>query len=399
MRRAAEIWPVRPTVRYARQLAEALRTETIGGVIMLAATVAALIWANSAWSDSYQALRDTVPGPLHLSLYQWASDGLLAVFFFVAGLEVKEEFVHGELSNLRDAILPIVAAVAGMIVPAILYLAVSWGVEDAVRGWAIPTATDIAFALAILAVTASAMPDALRAFLLTLAVVDDLGAITVIALFYSEQVHLMPLLAAVAVLALYGFLQWRRVRNPLIFIVLGVAAWVLVHESGVHATVAGVLCGLLTRVRRDDGEESSPAERADHFVRPVSAGFAVPVFAFFAAGVRLDPQALGAVFTERITLGVIIGLVVGKFLGVFGGAWLSVRLGFARISEDLYWRDMAAVSVLAGIGFTVALLIGDRAFPGMERITTAVLVASFTASVLAAILLHVRVRKRARDDV
>ncbi len=399
MRRAAEIWPVRPTVRYARQLAEALRTETIGGVIMLAATVAALIWANSAWSDSYQALRDTVPGPLHLSLYQWASDGLLAVFFFVAGLEVKEEFVHGELSNLRDAILPIVAAVAGMIVPAILYLAVSWGVEDAVRGWAIPTATDIAFALAILAVTASAMPDALRAFLLTLAVVDDLGAITVIALFYSEQVHLTPLLAAVAVLALYGFLQWRRVRNPLIFIVLGVAAWVLVHESGVHATVAGVLCGLLTRVRRDDGEESSPAERADHFVRPVSAGFAVPVFAFFAAGVRLDPQALGAVLTERITLGVIIGLVVGKFLGVFGGAWLSVRLGFARISEDLYWRDMAAVSVLAGIGFTVALLIGDRAFPGMERITTAVLVASFTASVLAAILLHVRVRKRARDDV
>ncbi|WP_285704708.1 Na+/H+ antiporter NhaA [Microtetraspora sp. NBRC 16547] len=386
-------------MRYARQLAEALRTETIGGVIMLAATVAALIWANSAWSDSYQALRNTVPGPLNLTLYQWASDGLLAIFFFVAGLEVKEEFVHGELSNLRDAILPIVAAIAGMIVPAILYLAVSWGVDGAAKGWAIPTATDIAFALAVLAVTASAMPDALRAFLLTLAVVDDLGAITVIALFYSEQVHLTPLLAAAAVLALYGFLQWKRVRSPLVFIALGVAAWVLVHESGVHATVAGVLCGLLTRVRGDEGEEGSPAERADHFIRPISAGFAVPVFAFFAAGVRLDLQSLGAVFTERITLGVIIGLVVGKFLGVFGGAWLSVRLGFARISEDLYWRDLAAVAVLAGVGFTVALLIGDRAFPGMERITTAVLVASFTASVLAAILLHVRVRKRARDDV
>ncbi|MFF4774630.1 Na+/H+ antiporter NhaA [Microtetraspora fusca] len=386
-------------MNYARQLAEALRTETIGGVIMLAATVAALIWANSPWSGSYQALRETVPGPLNLSLYQWASDGLLAVFFFVAGLEVKEEFVHGKLSNLRDAALPIVAAIAGMIVPAVLYLAVSSGVDGAARGWAIPTATDIAFALAILAVTASAMPDALRAFLLTLAVVDDLGAISVIALFYSDQVHLTPLLAAVAVLALYGLLQWKRVRNPLIFIALGVTAWVLVHESGVHATVAGVICGLLTRVRAGADEESSPAERADHFVRPVSAGFAVPVFAFFAAGVRLDPQSLGAVLTEKITLGVIIGLVVGKFLGVFGGAWLSVRLGFARINEDLYWRDLAAVSVLAGIGFTVALLIGDRAYPGMEKITTAVLVASFIASVLAAILLHVRVRRRARDDV
>ncbi|WP_245656477.1 Na+/H+ antiporter NhaA [Microtetraspora fusca] len=386
-------------MNYARQLAEALRTETIGGVIMLAATVAALIWANSPWSGSYQALRETVPGPLNLSLYQWASDGLLAVFFFVAGLEVKEEFVHGKLSNLRDAALPIVAAIAGMIVPAVLYLAVSSGVDGAARGWAIPTATDIAFALAILAVTASAMPDALRAFLLTLAVVDDLGAISVIALFYSDQVHLTPLLAAVAVLALYGLLQWKRVRNPLIFIALGVTAWVLVHESGVHATVAGVICGLLTRVRAGADGESSPAERADHFVRPISAGFAVPVFAFFAAGVRLDPQSLGAVLTEKITLGVIIGLVVGKFLGVFGGAWLSVRLGFARINEDLYWRDLAAVSVLAGIGFTVALLIGDRAYPGMEKITTAVLVASFIASVLAAILLHVRVRRRARDDV
>ncbi|MFF3667428.1 Na+/H+ antiporter NhaA [Microtetraspora malaysiensis] len=386
-------------MKYARQLAEALRTETIGGVIMLAATVAALIWANSAWSDSYQALRETVPGPLGLSLYQWASDGLLAVFFFVAGLEVKEEFVHGKLSNVRDAVLPIVAAIAGMIIPAILYLVVSSGVDGAAKGWAIPTATDIAFALAILAVAAPAMPNALRAFLLTLAVVDDLGAITVIALFYSDQVHFTPLLAATAVLALFGLLQWKRVRNPLIFIALGVTAWVLVHESGVHATVAGVICGLLTRVRADADEESSPAERAHHFIRPISAGFAVPVFAFFAAGVRLDPQSLGAVFTEKITLGVVIGLVVGKFLGVFGGAWLSVRLGFARISEDLYWRDLAAVSVLAGIGFTVALLIGDRAYPGMEKITTAVLVASFIASVLAAILLHVRVRKRARDDV
>ncbi|MEZ0077258.1 Na+/H+ antiporter NhaA [Planotetraspora sp. GP83] len=399
MRRTAKNWPLRPTAWYARQLAEALRTETIGGVIMLIATAAALIWANSPWSAAYETLRNAVPGPLGLTVYQWAADGLLAIFFFVAGIEVKEEFVHGELSRLKDAVLPIVAAMAGMAVPAILYLAVSHGVPGAARGWAIPTATDIAFALAVLAVTASAMPDALRAFLLTLAVVDDIGAITIIALFYSDQVHLVPLLGAALMLAVYWFLQRRGLRSPLVFIALGVGAWVLLHESGVHPTVAGVLCGLLTSVHGEEDGERSPAARADHVVRPISAGVAVPVFAFLAAGVRLDPQSLGSVFTDGIALGVIVGLVVGKFIGVFGGAWLSVRLGFARISEDLYWRDLAAVSVLAGIGFTVSLLIGDRAFQGAHRVTTAVLIASFAASVLAAALLHVRVRRRTRDDV
>ncbi|GAA0968779.1 Na+/H+ antiporter NhaA [Acrocarpospora macrocephala] len=393
--RAAEMWPLRPTVRYARQIAEALRAETIGGVIMLLATGFALIWANSAWTNGYLAMRDAVPGPFGMSLYQWSADGMLAIFFFVAGLEVKQGFVHGELSRLKNAILPVVAAIAGMIVPALVFVAVAWGTSGAGKGWAIPTATDIAFALAVLAVTASALPDALRAFLLTLAVVDDLGAIIVIAVFYTEKLSFVPLIAAAVILFIYWLLMRVGVRKPLLFILLGVAAWVFVHDSGVHPTVAGVLCGLLTSVRGDP----SPAERADQYIRPISAGFCVPVFAFFAAGVPLTTQALGAVFVDRIAIAVMIGLVVGKFLGVFGGAWLSVKLGFARLSDELTWRDIAAVSVLAGIGFTVSLLIGDKAFPGDDRISTAVLIASVVASALASALLRIRVRVRARDDV
>ncbi|GAA4589768.1 Na+/H+ antiporter NhaA [Planotetraspora phitsanulokensis] len=391
--------PPRSAVAYAQRMAEALRTETIGGVVVLVATAMALIWANSPWGPSYDALRNAVVGPMDLTLYQWSAEGLLAIFFFVAGIEVKEEFVHGELRTLKRAALPVLAAFAGMAVPALFYLAVSWGVPGAARGWAIPMATDIAFALAVLAVTASAMPAALRVFLLTLAVVDDLGAITVIALFYSEKVHVLPLLGSAALLAVYGFLQRRRFRNVAVYVALGLAAWSLMHESGVHATVAGVVCGLLTRTGGETDGSPSPAGRAAHFARPLSAGLAVPVFAFLAAGVRLDPASLGSVFTDRIALGVVVGLVAGKFAGVFGGAWLSVRLGFARISDDLRWRDLAAVSVLAGIGFTVSLLIGDRAYPGSDRVTTAVLTSSLIAAALASALLHVRVQARTRHDV
>ncbi|GAA4562163.1 Na+/H+ antiporter NhaA [Planotetraspora kaengkrachanensis] len=399
MDRPAQGRPPRSALAYAQRMAEALRTETIGGVVVLVATAMALIWANSPWSPSYDALRNAVVGPMDLTLRQWSAEGLLAIFFFVAGLEIKEEFAHGELRTLKRAALPVLAAFSGMAVPALFYLAVSWGAPGAGRGWAIPMATDIAFALAVLAVTASAMPTALRVFLLTLAVVDDLGAITVIALFYSEKVHVLPLLGSAVVLAVYGFLQRRRFRNPAVYLALGLAAWSLMHESGVHATVAGVVCGLLTRTGSETDGSPSPARRAAHFARPLSAGLAVPVFAFLAAGVRLDPASLGSVFTDRIALGVVAGLVAGKFAGVFGGAWLSVRLGFARISDDLRRRDLAAVSVLAGIGFTVSLLIGERAYPGSDRVTTAVLAASLIAAALASALLHVRVQARTRHDV
>lgn len=371
-------------------MADALRTEAIGGGIMLAAALVALIWANTPLSGAYTAMRATVVGPaalhLDLTLEQWAADGLLTVFFLVAGIELRREFVSGELRNPRKAALPMIAALCGMAVPAAVYVAVSRGADGALDGWAVPMATDIALALAVLAVSASALPAALRAFLLTLAVVDDLGAIAVIAVFYAGHIAVTWLGVSLLLLAGFALLQWRRVRTPWVYVPLGLAIWATMHASGVHATVAGVAMGLLVG-----------SERAEHVLRPISAGLAVPVFALMSAGVSLRPSALAAVFTDRIALGVLAGLVVGKAVGVLGGARLAVWLRLARTSDDLNWRDIAAVSLLAGVGFTVSLLIGDLAYDAsgqVARITTAVLMATLISGTLAAVLLRVRVRRR-----
>lgn len=371
-------------------VAEALRTEAIGGGIMLAAALAALVWANTPLAGAYERVRGIVVGPaalhLDLSLQQWAADGLLTVFFLVAGIELRREFVSGELRDPRKAALPIIAAVAGMALPALLYVAVSWGAHGALDGWAVPMATDIALALAVLAVSGSALPAALRAFLLTLAVVDDLGSIAAIAVFYTDHISFLWLGVTLILLAGFALLQWRRVRTPWVYVPLGVVIWATMHASGVHATVAGVAMGLMVG-----------SERAEHLLRPISAGLAVPVFALLTAGVSLRPSALAAVFTDRIALGVLAGLVVGKAVGVLGGARLAVWLRLARISDDLHWRDIAAVSLLAGVGFTVSLLIDGLAFSAYEqvaRVTTAVLIATVVSGVSAAVLLRIRVRRR-----
>lgn len=396
----ASLFPARGPVASAKIVAEALRTETVGGTIMLVAAVTALVWANSPWASSYTAVTSTPFGPsslhLDLTLHQWASDGLLAIFFAVAGLEVKREIVVGELRHPARAALPVIAAVAGMVVPALFFLAVSFGTPGAGEGWAIPMATDIAFALAVLAVTGSRLPDALRIFLLILAVVDDLGAVAVIAVFYTDELHVLPLLGGAVLLAGFGVLQWLRFRWWPLYVVLALGAWVLVHESGVHATVAGIAVGLLTRVRTDAGEEESPADRLEHQLRPLSAGFAVPVFALVAAGVSLHAGTFHDLLTDRVALGVVVGLVVGKVVGVLGGAWLSVRLGLARLSDELTWGHLAAVSLLAGIGFTVSLLVGELAYGNTERtelVKAAVLVSSALASILAAVLLRLLTRR------
>ncbi|SEG93260.1 sodium/proton antiporter, NhaA family [Thermomonospora echinospora] len=399
-RPVAAIWPVHHTVRYSRNLAEALRTETIGGFVMLAATVAALAWANSPWRDAYESLRHQVVGPSWLSMdvAHWASGGLLAVFFYIAGLELREELTHGELRNPRNAALPVIAAFAGVIVPAVLFLAVSAGEAGALSGWAIPTATDIAFALAVLAVAFPSCPAPLRAFLLTLAVVDDLIAITIIALFYAHGLAPLWLSAGIALIALFGVLQARGVRSPWVYVPIALLAWYCVYRSGIHATVAGVALGMLTSPRETSDERRTSAEQADHVLRPLSAGVCVPLFAFTSAGVALSPSALGDAAADRVALGVFVGLLVGKFLGVFGGAWLAVRLGLARLGSQLDWRDIAGAAVLAGVGFTVSLLIGGLAYPDAaqsERVTTAVLVASLFASALATVVFRVRVRQRA----
>jgi NhaA family Na+:H+ antiporter len=374
-------------------LGDFLRRETVGGSIALLAAAVAVIWAN-VWGGSYEEFRTFGLGPLDLE--HWGADGALTLFFFVAGLELKREFVVGSLRRPADAAVPVVAAICGVALPAGLYLAVNLtsgaGRPD---GWAIPAATDIAFALAVLAVVGSNLPGSLRAFLLTLAVVDDLIVIVIIATFYTSTLHLVPLALAGAALVAWAVLQHLRVRAVYLYLPLAVAAWWCVHESGIHATVAGVALGLLTRVRPDAGEEHSPAERLEHRLSPLSSGVAVPFFALVAAGVAL-PNG-GDLVQDPVVLGVVLGLVVGKPLGVFGGTWVLTRFTRAELNADLHYRDVAGVAVLAGIGFTVSLLVSDLSFEGSARdaAKAAVLAGSVLAAVAGALLLGHRDRFRA----
>ncbi|HEY5247571.1 MAG TPA: Na+/H+ antiporter NhaA [Dermatophilaceae bacterium] len=391
-----------PEVQY---VTNALRTETVGGALLLAAAVAAIFWANSPWSDGYAAIKAFEVGPealhLRLSLGQWASDGLLAIFFFVAGLELKREFVIGDLKDPAKAALPVAAAMCGVAVPAILFVAVSSalsGGTDAggnlLSGWAIPTATDIAFALAVLALLGTHLPSALRSFLLTLAVVDDLVAITIIAFFYTDSLQVRPLVLALVPLALFGFLVQRRITHWWLLLPIALTAWALVHASGIHATVAGILMAMLVPVRPsgvEDPAEGGLAHRMEHRLHPLSAGFAVPVFAFFAAGVTVLGGGLAATFQDPAALGVMTALVVGKPVGVFGGTWLFARFTRAELDEDLQWSDVFGISLLAGIGFTVSLLIGELAYGSgtarNEHVKLAVLIGSLIAAALSAVVL------------
>ena len=401
----------RGSYRETVRIAEVLRRETVGGALLLAGTVLALVWANSPWSDSYASLRDLEVGPeslhLRLTLGAWAADGLLAVFFFVAGLELKREFVAGDLRDPRKAALPVAAAVGGMAVPALLYALVNVRAGgDALSGWAVPTATDIAFALAVLAVISTHLPSALRTFLLTLAVVDDLLAITIIAVFYTSALSVTPLLLALVSLAGFTFLVQRRVRLWWLLLPLAGVTWALVHASGVHATVAGVLLGFAVPVVRSQaagGPDAGPgmAEHFEHRFRPLSAGFAVPVFAFFSAGVTVGGlTGLRASLTDSVALGIVVALVVGKTIGISAATWLVSRFTRAELDEDLGWPDVLGLALLGGIGFTVSLLIGELAFgAGSERdehVKVGVLLGTLTAALLATVVLRSRNRRYRR---
>ncbi|MEV0410196.1 Na+/H+ antiporter NhaA [Streptomyces sp. NPDC050448] len=402
-----------PTDRHSRKLlgrlslperrfvADALRAETVGGVLLLVAAIAALMWANiPALADSYTAVRDFHIGPaalgLDLSLQHWAADGLLAIFFFVAGIELKRELVAGDLRDPKAAALPVIAALCGMAVPALVYALVNAVGGGSMDGWAVPTATDIAFALAVLAVIGTSLPSALRAFLLTLAVVDDLFAILIIAVFFTSEIDFLALGGAVAGLVLFWFLLHRGVRGWYVYIPLALVIWGLMYNSGVHATIAGVAMGLMLRCSRQEGERRSPGEHIEHIARPISAGLAVPLFALLSAGVSLSDKSIAQVFTRPETLGVVLGLVVGKAVGIFGGTWLAARFTRAELNEDLAWPDVLAVASLAGIGFTVSLLIGELAFTGDQTLTdeikASVLIGSLIAAVVASVVLKLRNR-------
>ncbi|WP_194816922.1 Na+/H+ antiporter NhaA [Nocardia sp. XZ_19_385] len=387
------------------ELTRYLRIETVGGAILLFAAAIALLWVNSPWGDSYTTIAETVLPikPLHLELTvaDWTKDGLLAIFFFVAGLEVKRELVVGELADKRRAALPIIAAAGGVVVPALIALAVGFGVPGMDKGWAIPVATDIAFALAVLAMTGSRVPTSARVFLLSLAVVDDLLAIILIAVLFTASVSVLWLLAAVAACAGWWLAQHKRLRTPLVYLPLALAAWYALHEAGIHPTLAGVALGLLTRVKADPGEDEAPATRLEHLVQPISAGLCVPLFALFASGVPLDGKVFGEMFTDRLALAIILGLLLGKVIGIFGISWVAIRFGIAKRPQDLEYRDMFALSVLGAIGFTVSLLVAELALEGdsVELAKAAVLVTSMAASLAGSALLLRRGRvHQARRD-
>lgn len=359
------------------------------------AAVVALIWANLDFAG-YGDLRDLKIGfpeiHLELTLGHWAADGLLAIFFFVAGMELKHELVEGSLRDRSVAAVPVAAALGGMLVPALLFLVFNAGTPTSV-GWGIPMATDIAFALAVLAVVGKKLPIELRAFLLTLAVVDDLGAILVIAIFYTATINLVALLVAIAALIVFGFLQKKSIAGWYFYIPLAFIAWAALHQSGIHATIAGVAMGLLMNLKNSD--------RVMHQVHPISAGFAVPVFAFFSAGVSIQGMNVGELSTSPVALGILFGLVLGKPIGIVGTAWLVAKFSKASLSKGLSWWDIATVGTLAGVGFTVALLINELAFKADESSssigTLAVLVSSTLAALLATIAIQFRNRAYSVD--
>ena len=386
--RAARLFS-RLTPSTEQTIADVLRTERAGGILLLIGTVVAILWVNSPWDGAYNTLKDTVVGPhalhLDLDLSTWAKDGLLAVFFFVIGLELKREIVAGELRRPSTAIVPIVAAVGGMIVPATIFLVINLNSPNgAPSGWAVPVATDIAFAIAVLSIVGRWLPNALRAFLLTLAVVDDLLAIIIIAIFFSDHLALGWLAAAAACIVLFWFLIKKGITTAWVLAPLGVVTWAFMHSSGVHATIAGVALGMVVPAVARPHEKRSLAERWEHWWRPLSAAVAVPIFALFAAGVTLDPEAIRTAATDPVAQGVVAGLVIGKPVGILLFTFLVATFTRASLDRGLSWWDVLGMACLAGIGFTVSLLIGDLAFDG-QRVSE-VKMSVLAASVLSAII-------------
>ncbi len=383
-----------------------LTGDVTSGALMIGAALLGLIWANSPWREVYAGLASITIGPeslgLHLSLGTWAADGLLAIFFFVVGVELKQEIVAGSLRNPREAAVPVLAAVGGMLFPALIYIAVVLvqGAPEALHGWAIPTATDIAFAVAVLAIFGRGLPVGLRIFLLTLAVVDDLLAIVVIAIFYTGTINLLALVGALAVIGVFALAARMRRLHWWILIPLAVVAWALMHASGVHATIAGVLMGFFIPAKPMRAEAESRTHRVAQKVNPVSAGIALPVFAFFAAGVTVIDG--GGVFGEPIVPAIVLALVAGKVIGVLGTTAVVTRLTPLRLPDGIGIRDLLPIGLLTGIGFTVALLIAELSFDDPQMTPAAkvaVLLASFIAAVLGAISLRWDARKLRHNDM
>lgn len=410
-----------------RPVREFLDTEVAGAGVLLAATGVALVWANSPLRATYESLWSTklMIGlgrfVLEEDLQHWVNDGFMAIFFFVIGLEIKRELVRGELNEPKKAALPAIAAVGGMVVPALIFLALNRG-TGAAAGWGIPMATDIAFALGALALFGSRVPSALRVFLLSLAIVDDIGAILVIALFYSEGIQVVPLLLAVAGVALVMGMRRVGIWWVPIYVVVGTGIWLATLISGVHATIAGVVLGLVTpahpldpaalervpshlragpswlqpeiaRATRLRVQEAVPvAERLAHALHPWTSYLVIPLFALANAGVTFGATSVGAILASPVTRGVVGGLVVGKVVGIWGFARVAERLGLVQLPEGVSWTQLASAASFAGIGFTVSLFITELAFSDAALVSEAkvgILVASVLAATLGSLALRI----------
>ncbi|WP_082470445.1 MULTISPECIES: Na+/H+ antiporter NhaA [Micrococcales] len=392
-----------------------LREGNTGGLLMIAAMILGLAFANTPLADGYFGLRDAhvgLPGvdsAFH-TVGEWASEGLLAVFFFMTGLELKSEFVDGELRRIRKAIVPVAAAFGGVAMPAIIYTVINLisGDSATLKGWAIPTATDIAFAVSVLAVVGSALPTAMRTFLLTLAVVDDLIAIVIIAFVYSEGVNFLYLGLAIIPAAAFWvlthrwprFFAYSRWGAWAILLPIGIVTWVLIYSAGIHATIAGVVLGFMVPVLHRSTPQAGEAPiglapRLSHRFSPLSNGIAIPVFAFFASGVAVGGwSGIVDAFTDPVAIGVVAGLVLGKTIGIFCSTWILTHVSGAEIDEDMSWVDVVGLAMMGGIGFTVALLVAELSF-GLGTIhddhaKVGVLSGSLLAAFLGGILLSFR---------
>ena len=380
-----------------RTLNQFINSQSLSGVVLALAAVLALIASNSPWSEAYVRFVE-LPGELRLgsdalllskSLLHWVNDLWMAVFFFLVGLEIKRELLDGELASRSQALLPVGAALGGMVAPALIYVAINAGNSVALRGWAIPAATDIAFALGILVLLGSRVPASLKVFLTAVAIIDDLGAILIIAFFYTDKLSLSALAAAGAGVLVLLALNRTKVMAISPYVAVGLVIWLFVYKSGIHATLAGVVTALA--IPLSDGKGGSPLKTAEHALHPWVAFAVLPMFAFVNAGVSLQ-GVTPATLLQSVPMGITLGLLVGKAIGVFGASWLLIRFAGARLPAGAGWRQFFGVCLLCGVGFTMSLFIGALAFAGQgaayeTQLKLGVLCGSLLSGALGALLL------------
>lgn len=351
------------------KIKEFLRLEAASGILLVFAAILAMIVVNSPASGWYNGLLD-IPVAIQFGDFQiakplllWINDGLMAIFFFLIGLEIKREVLAGELSEPSRVVLPVIGAIGGMAIPAVIYSIINWGDPLAMRGWAIPSATDIAFALGVLALLGDRVPQTLKIFLMTLAIIDDLGAIVIIALFYTAELSVSSLVVAGFAVALLAIMNKRGVIGLTPYILVGFILWAAVLKSGVHATLAGVITAFFIPFRKEEGQSITQLERMEHDLHPAVAYAILPIFAFTNSGIPFGAMSMEALL-HPVPLGIAAGLFFGNQIGVFGFSWLAIKLGFSQLPEGMSWIQLYGVALLCGIGFTMSLFVGSLAFAG-----------------------------------